>query len=141
MSKFKRKPGGPATIPGSSMSDIIFTLLLFFMVSTVIKKYSGLPVQMPEAWKTEKLTSKTHVSFIWLDETERIVFDDYPISQMDDIYNIARDKIEKDVQLIIFMRIDRNTRMGLVNEIQNRLRQAGALRVIYATKSKSQAAY
>jgi biopolymer transport protein ExbD len=141
MANFKRKPGITPVIPSASMSDIVFTLLLFFMCVTVIKKYSGLPVNTPEAWKSEKLTSKTHVSFIWLDETEQIIFDDYPISQLDDMYTIAREKIEKDVQLVVFMRIDRNTKMGMVNEIQSRLRQAGALRVIYATKSKSSPIY
>ncbi len=134
--KFSRKRGNPAVIPSASMSDIIFTLLLFFMTVTVLKKYEGLKVNIPEAWKTEKLMSKTHTSFLWINDQEQIVFDDVTITGLDDIANIARTKIEADVQLIIFLRVDRHTKMGMLNDVQSQLRNAGALRVIYATSSK-----
>lgn len=134
--KFKRKPGMPAVIPSASMSDIIFTLLLFFMTVTVLKKYEGLKVNIPEAWKTEKLLSKTHTSFLWINDQEQIVFDDVTITSLDEISALARQKIEADVQLIIFLRVDRYTKMGLLNDVQSQLRNAGALRVIYATATK-----
>lgn len=139
--KFKRKPGLPAVIPSASMSDIIFTLLLFFMTVTVLKKYEGLKVNIPEAWKTEKLLSKTHVSFLWVNDQEQIVLDDVTISSLDEISVLARQKIEADVQLIIFLRVDRFTKMGLLNDVQTQLRNAGALRVIYATATKASPNY
>jgi biopolymer transport protein ExbD len=139
--KFTRKPGMPAVIPSASMSDIIFTLLLFFMTVTVLKKYEGLKVNIPEAWKTEKLMSKTHTSFLWLNDQEQLIFDDVTISNLDEISVIAREKIEQDVQLIIFLRVDRYTKMGMLNDVQVQLRNAGALRVIYATSSKASANY
>jgi biopolymer transport protein ExbD len=139
--KFKRKPSPPPVIPGTSMSDIVFSLLLFFMVSTVIKKYSGIPVELPEAWQIEKLQTKTHTSYIWLDEAGNISFDDYPVSAARDIYRIARQKIEKDKQLIVFLRADRNLKMGALADVQNELRKAGAFRIFYGTKTKPAAAY
>lgn len=135
--KFGIRKRADAVIPTASMSDIVFTLTLFFMVSTVIKKFNGLPVDVPEAYQVEKLQTKTHTSYIWIDEGENISFDDYPISSMEEIYTIAREKIEKDVQLLIFMRVDKNMRMGVLVDVQQELRKAGALRVYYATKTKS----
>jgi biopolymer transport protein ExbD len=139
--KFKKKPRGVPQIPGASMSDIVFTLLLFFMVSTVIKKFTGLPVDIPEAYKVEKLATKTHTSYIWIDETETVSFDDIPVRSTSEIYDIARQKIERDVQLIVFLRVDRNSKMGVLNDVQQELRKAGALRIFYGTKSKPSAEY
>lgn len=139
--KFKIRKRADAIIPTASMSDIVFTLTLFFMVSTVIKKFNGLPVDVPEAYKVEKLQTKTHTSYIWIDEGENISFDDYPISSMEEVYTIAREKIVKDVQLLIFMRIDKNMRMGILVDVQQELRKAGALRVYYATKTKDSPSY
>ncbi|MCB0831912.1 MAG: biopolymer transporter ExbD [Bacteroidetes bacterium] len=119
------------------MSDVVFTLLLFFMVSTVIKKFTGLVVEIPEAYKVEKLHTKTHTSYIWIDAVENISFDDYQISSLDEVYQIARDKIERDVQLLIFLRVDRNMKMGVLSDVQQELRKAGALRIVYGTKTKA----
>lgn len=139
--KFKKKKRSEPVIPSASMSDIVFTLLLFFMVTTVIKKFAGLPVDVPEAYRIEKLATKTHTSYIWVDDTETVSFDDYPIRTMDEVYTIAREKIEKDVQLLVFLRVDRNAKMGILNDVQQELRKAGALRIFYGTKSKATADY
>lgn len=139
--KFARKKGGDPVIPSASMSDIVFTLLLFFMVSTVIKKFEGLKVQEPEAYKIEKLASKTHTSYIWIDRAKNVVFDDFPLTSMDDLSTIARQKIEADVQLLVFLRVDKESEMGMLMDVQQQLRKAGCLRVYYGTKSKPSANY
>jgi len=55
---FSRKTQLSSEIPTSSMPDIIFMLLIFFMVTTVLRGYSGLPVNIPKAQKIEKLKGK-----------------------------------------------------------------------------------
>lgn len=140
-SKFKKRPAAAAVIPAASMSDIVFSLTLFFMVSTVIKKFEGLRVEIPEAYQVEKLHTKTHTSYIWVDEGENIVFDDFTVSSLDEVYQIARDKIERDVQLLIFLRVDRNMKMGVLSDVQQELRKAGALRVVYGTNTKASPNY
>ena len=49
--KFSRKTKISSEIPTSSMPDIIFMLLIFFMVTTVLREYSGLQVNIPKAEK------------------------------------------------------------------------------------------
>ena len=56
--KFKRKSNIESKISTSSMPDIIFMLLIFFMVTTVLREYSGLPISLPKAERIEKLESK-----------------------------------------------------------------------------------
>ena len=74
--KFKKKTKISSEIPTSSMPDIIFMLLIFFMVTTVLREYSGLPVQLPKAKRIEKLKSKRHTSHIWISKDGLISIDD-----------------------------------------------------------------
>ena len=64
--KFHKKQKSMEGIPTASMPDIVFMLLIFFMVTTVLKKFDGLPLDLPHARKIEKLTTKRHVSYIWV---------------------------------------------------------------------------
>ena len=50
-------------IPTASMPDIVFMLLLFFMVSTVIRQSAGLPLDLPIAKRIEKLEAKSGRDF------------------------------------------------------------------------------
>ena len=61
--KFDKKTKLSSEIPTASMPDIIFMLLVFFMVSTVLREYSGLPVNLPKAVRIEKLKS-THTVIV-----------------------------------------------------------------------------
>ena len=63
--KFARKTKISSEIPTASMPDIIFMLLVFFMVTTVLKEYSGLPVNLPKAKRIEKLKSKRHTCLLY----------------------------------------------------------------------------
>ena len=53
--KISKKTQPTKEVSTSSMPDIIFMLLIFFMVTTVMREYDGLDVLMPRAEKIEKL--------------------------------------------------------------------------------------
>ena len=74
--KFRRKSGVESKISTSSMPDIIFMLLIFFMVTTVLREFSGLPVSLPRAERIEKLESKRHTSDIWVSKDGLISIED-----------------------------------------------------------------
>ena len=63
--KFSKKTKISSEIPTASMPDIIFMLLVFFMVTTVMREFDGLDVLMPRAKMIEKLESKRHTSYVW----------------------------------------------------------------------------
>ena len=64
--KFNRKSKVGSAIPTASMADISFLLLVFFMVSTVFVRYRGVPVELPQAEKIEKLESRRNVLQLWV---------------------------------------------------------------------------
>ncbi|MBS1262321.1 MAG: hypothetical protein MAG453_01664 [Calditrichaeota bacterium] len=133
--QFAKKSKPTSSIPTASLPDIIFMLLIFFMVVTVFKEFNGLPVLTPAARTTEKLESKRHVAYLWADEMGRVSIDDKIVS-LDEVEPIMAEKFANDRRLIISMKIDQDVEMGLVTDIQEEFRDAYTLRISYATRIK-----
>ena len=129
--EFKRKSKINVAIPTASMPDIIFMLLIFFMVATVIRQYSGLKVKLPDAEKIQKIEgSKLHVVTIWAKNNE-VVCDDVRVKKISDLRNIVYQKLIKDPQIQIALKIDQSGNMGFVNKIHSELRKGNALKIHY----------
>lgn len=130
---FSKKSQANAEIPTASMPDIIFMLLIFFMVSTVLKQYEGLKVHLPSASKIKKIEgSKRHITTIWIDNKNEVVVDDVRIKDIHNIRNVVWNKISRDPQLKISMKADKDVEMGIVMDVQQELRKAGALKLVYS---------
>ncbi len=130
--KFNRKIRLSSAIPTASMPDIIFMLLIFFMVTTVLREFSGLPVNLPKAVRIEKLKSKNHTSHIWVSKEGLISIED-KLYKTENIRHIMYDKRAADPQLIVSLKADEQSRMALISSIHNELRKADALALNYAT--------
>lgn len=125
------------------MPDIIFMLLIFFMVVTVLREVElQVRVDFTRADNIEKIEQKRLVSYIYIGpevlgggrygET-RVQIDD---SLVDDIFAIRRlmyDKLIEEPRLIVSLRVDRDSEMGVVSDVQQELREAGTLRINYST--------
>ena len=132
--KFKKKTKISSEIPTSSMPDIIFMLLIFFMVTTVLREYSGLPVQLPKAKRIEKLKSKRHTSHIWISKDGLISIDDR-LFNIEDIANIIYEKRASDPQIVISLKADEEAKMEQISGDHEKLRDADALKLNYSTKT------
>lgn len=126
----KKKSKVSTEIPTASMPDIVFMLLLFFMVATVIRTSAGLPIDLPIAKRIEKLEAKKNVVSVWANSQSEISIDD-KIVQVRDIARIMYDKRVANPKLIVSLKVDRAASMGLVTDIQEKLREADALKVNY----------
>jgi len=133
--KFTKKEEATSSIPTASLPDIIFLLLIFFMVSTVFKEYRGLPILTPAARSTEKVEAKRNITYLWTDKNHRISIDD-KIIPLNVVSQIIGEKFALNRRLIISLKIDKEVKMGLVSDIQEQLREAYALRINYSTRFK-----
>jgi len=115
------------------MPDIVFMLLLFFMVTTVFRQYSGLPVDLPRARRIEKLEAKKNVTNIYANLQGDISIDD-KLVKTKDIATIMYQKRLDNPKLIVSLKFDRSVKMGTVTDIHEQLREADALRVNYCAK-------
>ncbi|VAX18762.1 hypothetical protein MNBD_IGNAVI01-2234 [hydrothermal vent metagenome] len=135
--KFEKKRSSvKQEIPTSSMPDIIFMLLLFFMVATTLKEVEVyVKYRLPEAKAIEKIENKRLISYIWVGKSGRIQLND-AIVQVGDIQDIMYKKRTELPNVIVSLRIDKGSDMGVVNDIQQALRKADARRINYSAMLK-----
>ncbi len=134
--KIQRKTQESNEISTSSLPDIIFMLLIFFMVTTVMREFEGLDVLMPRAKMIEKLESKRHTSYIWATKDQIISVDDR-LTSVDGLSSIMVSKMAKDPKLTVSLKSDAKATMKLISEIHNQLRKANALKLSYSALTKA----
>ena len=133
--KLNRKNKTSNEISTSSLPDIIFMLLIFFMVTTVMREFEGLDIVLPRAETIEKLESKRHTVYIWATKEGLISVND-KIININDLSNVMFLKLSKDPKLTVSLRSDEDSRMELISEIHIQLRKAQALKLNYSSLTK-----
>jgi len=132
----KKRASTKQEIPTASMPDIIFMLLLFFMVTTTLREVEILvQFSLPEAEAIEKIENKRLISYIWVGKSSRVQIND-SIVMLDDIQDIMYAKRQALPNVIVSLRIDKGIDMGFVTDIQQELRKAYCLRINYSANIK-----
>ena len=134
--KIERKTHTSKEISTSSMPDIIFMLLIFFMVTTVMREYAGLDIIMPRAKMIEKLESKRHTSYVWATKDGLVSVDDRIIN-INNLSGLMYNKIAKDPKITVSLKSDEKTTMKLITDIHTQLRTANALKLSYSALTKA----
>jgi len=146
--KKKRTAGDDTGIPVAAMPDIIFMLLIFFMVTTVLRETEvQVRTQLPQAEALTKIEQRRFVSNIWigplrlpggqLGET-RVQIDDALMDEEEfpTIRNIMYRKLQDEPRLIVSLRVDITAEMGIVTDVQEELREANTLRINYSSRQQ-----
>ena len=132
----KRKDSKPG-IPLASMPDIIFILLLFFMVSTVLKEIDvKVQYDLPEATTSEKFDNRRLNAWLYIGRDGRIQVNDMVVGvqSIREKFEVIRARMNN---VVVQLRVDKNVPMSLVEQVQLELRKAKCLRVNYiSSKSK-----
>jgi len=131
---FKRKSSASEEIPSSSMADIAFLLLIFFMVSTVFRKEREVPIDWTNAEATEKIDEKRkNILHLWVDQEGQVFINDQLVPH-ESIAGVVRPIYSENRQLVVAIRGDRDVPYSEINSITEQLKQAGAVRVTFATR-------
>lgn len=150
MSKFKKKKDGSTpAISTAALPDIVFMLLFFFMVTTVMREVTlKVKVVTPKATEVNKLERKSLVSYIYIGEpikslqnqfgtAERIQLNDAFATKKDILQFVEAEREQTDpaeVPLMTFsMKVDKEAKMGIVTDVKQELREANALKINYST--------
>ena len=131
----ERKSKASQEIPSSSLADIAFLLLIFFMVTTVFRTDSDRDIVWPEAEATERIDEKKkNILNIWVEQNGSIYMNDQPYS-MDQVSEVVAPLYAaSDRALVISVRADREVPYRLIDQIQQELVAAGVVRVNFATE-------
>lgn len=147
MAKFKKGSGTSQDIPTAALPDIIFMLLFFFMVTTVLREDEILVKQkIPRATQLTKIERKSLVSYIYIGEPKNTaVYGEEPKIQTNDVFiekddviqfvNTEKDKLseaERD-QITMSMKVDVDVKMGIISDVQQELRKGNARKLLYSS--------
>jgi len=146
MAKFKMKAKASSEIPTSSLPDIIFMLLFFFMVTTVLRETTiNVHQRIPGATELRKLKRKSLVSYLYVGKPKQETFGKEPVIQANDVFITVDDiilwvtqekdkldEVERD-QITVALKVDKEVKMGLIGDIQMQLREANARKLMYTT--------
>ena len=127
MSKFKKKSdGGTPAISTASLPDIVFMLLFFFMVATVMRENSlKIKNSLPVANQVEKLDKKNPVSYIYMGKP----------SAVGAFIGAERAALREELIpfLTVALKVDKDANMGIVGDVKQELRKVNALKINYTT--------
>ena len=137
------------SVPGlnmASMPDLIFTVLFFFMIVTHMRNETvKVNLQVPQGTEVTKSSNKFSTINIYIGRNN---YGDTQIQVNDRMCSLeqvgalvqnfkANLSEESQENLIINLRADRNTDMGIVNDLKRELRNVGALTIRYSATEKS----
>ena len=129
--KFEKNQKIDSKPPTSSMADIAFLLLIFFMVTTIFKMEDGLPITLPRA-ETAQKQEREKIMHIWIDGGGRVSINDkiVKIVQVEDILvNILSERPD----LIVAFNADDRAPYGVVSDVMDELKDANAIRVSFTS--------
>lgn len=152
MSMFRR---GSHEVPGlntSSLPDLIFSVLFFFMIVTHMRKVTlKVEYQVPQGKELTRLTKKSAVSYIYIGKPTKDLKGKYGNDtqiQLNDKFATAPEVMDyvtaekhrmspEDQRLMtVSIKADRDTKMGVITDVKQALRQAKALRINYSAQEK-----
>lgn len=131
MARVSRTIGIKAQVPTSSMADIAFLLLIFFMVTTIFKLEEGLPVTLPRAEAGQRVP-RQQVSHIWVMSASEMTIEDNLISMVD-IVPILAGKLAEDPTLVVGLNIDQRVPWDVASEVIEMMKEAQALNASFTT--------
>ena len=122
MSKFKKKKGGESpAINTASLPDIVFMLLFFFMVATVMRDSTLLIVNVDKYGSTARI--QLNDKFATVSEVGAFILAERA-SKRQELQNV----------LTTALKVDSETKMGLIQDIKQELRKVSALKINYTTR-------
>ena len=136
MALLRRRQSREAEIPTSSMADISFLLLLFFLVTTTIDVDTGIGLVLPPPVEEGEITKVNPESMIrvLVNASGEVLMDD-EVTSLPQIHEIVAGKLRQKNK-IISVKTDRNTPYALYIAALDEIKQAyNTLREEYSMKT------
>ena len=130
--RFQKNVKVEQKIPTTSMADIAFLLLIFFMTTTIFKMEDGLPVHLPRA-ETAADQKRELISHIWIDDAGTISINDKLVT-VSDVEPIIKSLLAERPSLIVAFNADHRTPYRIISDVMDGLKKANAVRVSFTSE-------
>ncbi|MCX5754068.1 MAG: biopolymer transporter ExbD [Candidatus Krumholzibacteria bacterium] len=129
----KKRTKAEPTIPASTLSDIIFLLLIYFLVTTTLAVEKGLPMTLPgKASKTVKLKQEA-LFHITIKADGSIVTKETGPIEINRIKPLIEEKLMLNDKLVIVIETHPDSNYGIMVDVLDELRLAKATRISLRT--------
>lgn len=149
MAIFKRKlKTGQQAVSTASLPDIIFMLLFFFMVATVMKEFTPeVKTVIPKAEQIDVLKQRDLIEFVYVGPKESAPDGPAHIQYKEDLLTVAQlgHRLDSAIKarpqtdqpkVTVSLTINGDTEMQLVDKIRAELRHINALKVLLETENE-----
>lgn len=126
----RRREKAEIEIPSASLPDIVFQLLIFFLVTTTIDVDKGLDLVLPPIGENIEI-SQRNITNLLINDAGQILIDE-EIVPVEEVDNIIRDKLLENDKLIVSLKTARKTKYNIYVKVIDQLKRAGATRISIA---------
>jgi len=130
--KFKKNLKIEANIPTTSMADIVFLLLVFFIVSTTFVTQPAISIKLPQA--ATKEMEPTESINIFLTKDNKFFVNDEQVAGFEGLSSSIKLKIFASRDKLVVIKSDRDVVFGKVVKVMDIAKQAGAKKLAIATE-------
>ena len=124
----------PAMVDVTPLIDIIFQLVLFFMVSTTFVTSPGIEVDLPRSSSSTILRDRHDVK-VWMTADGRVLVDDEPTSWQG-LERIFAKAGSEDASTLVIIKADKAVEHGRVVAVMDLARRHGLTRLAIATEAR-----
>lgn len=132
----KKRQRDDVEIPSSSLADIAFLLLVFFLVCTTIDVDKGLRLVLPPMDVEDIEINKENITNILINDAGQVLLDNEEVS-VRDIERIIREELSENDKLIISLKTTRGTKYDVYIAVLDQLKRANATRISIADPEES----
>ena len=122
-------------IPSASLSDIVFLLLIFFLVTTSIDTEKGLDLVLPPPGEQQIKIPKKNITNLLINEAGEALLDGNVI-EISQISKTIKEKLLENELLIVSVKTDDNTEYDTYIRVIDQLKKADAKRISLAEPEK-----
>ncbi len=132
MKKKRRFKSGE--IPTSSMADIAFLLLIFFLVTTTIDTDKGLGIVLPPPGDVEIEIKKKNIANCLINSQGSVLLDEEPVP-VDQINRVIKKRLAENPLLIVSVKAHQKTEYSDYVRVIDQLKMANATRISIANSN------
>ncbi len=127
----KRRPRYGVHFPIASLIDIVFLLLVYFLLTTNFLADEGIDVKLPQAQAARPQTEQDIT--VYVDAQGRSFIENKEVS-LDQLFDRLRELIGSSKEKLVVIRADRSVILNKAVQVMDVAKAAGAQRLLLATE-------
>ncbi|MBW2605246.1 MAG: biopolymer transporter ExbD [Deltaproteobacteria bacterium] len=117
--------------PLTSLIDIVFMLLIFFLLTTNFMVDEGIKIKLPQAKATAPVTQKEITVYVDKEGRSYLMNEEMP---MDQLFRRVKEMIGNDKDRLVVVKADREVILNRAVKVMDIVKAAGAGRLCLATE-------